>query len=369
MPIDTVEAFLLDFPLERRRLFSTGGNDSRGAALVRIADSDGAVGWGETYPQPAGVARVEALGALLVGRDPDDAAANRALILGASGGDGFATGALTMALDDLRARRRGVPINKLYGGSVRIRVRAYASSEGYVIGTPAAEAWLAEADRAVAAGFTGFKLRIGREAIAGELAAATAVRRAHPTLDLMADGNGAYTLRDALRVGAVLRELDFTWFEEPLPTATYARYEELRARLPLALAGGESVQGRAEAQSLVDRGAFDIIQPDVSICGGIGEALAIGAMARLASVAMHPHACNGALGLAATLQVIAALPDSTWLPAAAPLLEHDFGPNPARTHLLATPLTMRDGWFDVPTGPGLGVDVDEAWVRRVAVGG
>jgi len=365
--IERVEVFLLDAPLARRRLFSTGGNDSRGAALIRISDRDGVHGWGETYPLPAGVPMLAALGVVLLGRDPDAERETWAAVWAASGGNGFATGAVSMALDDLRARRRGVPVSTLYGGARRDRVRAYASSEGYVPGMAVADAWRAEAERAVEAGFTGFKLRIGREAIPEELAAAGAVRAAHPDLALMADGNGAYTLRQALEVGRELHRLGFAWLEEPMPTAHYAGYERLRSSLPLALAGGESVQDRAEAAALINRGAFDIIQPDVSICGGIGEAAAIAGLARLAAIQPHPHACNGALGLAATLQLLAVLPDPTRLPADAPLLEHDFGPNPARTDLLATPLVFRDGWFDIPAGPGLGVDVDEAFVRRTAV--
>ena len=367
MAIDRVEVFLLDFPLPRRRLFSTGGNDSRGAALVRIADGDGAVGWGETYPLLGGIPLLTELGDLLLGRDSDAATENWSLIWGASNGDGFATGAISMALDDLRGRRHGVPISTLYGGAVRSRARAYASSEGYVTGQTAFEAWTAEAERAVAAGFTGFKLRIGREPIPGELHAITRLRQAFPDLELMADGNAAYTMSQALEVGRHLADLGFRWFEEPLPTARYAGYERLRDALPLALAGGESVQGRGEASELIDRSGVDIIQPDVSICGGIGEAVAIAGLARLAAIQTHPHACNGALALAATLQLLAVLPDPNRLRADAPLLEYDFGPNPARTDLLAAPLPMRDGWFTIPTGPGLGVEVDEAFVRRAAV--
>lgn len=366
MAITRVEVFLLDFPLARRRLFSTGGNDSRGAALIRIADSEGFAGWGETYPTAAGIAMLGVLGRMLVGRDPDRAAENWARAWGASGGDGFATSAFSIALDDLRARRRGVPVSALYGGCRRDRVRAYASSEGYVQGLTVREAWLAEADRAAEAGFSGFKLRIGRESIREELAAVAAVRAAQPAMDLMADGNGAYTLRQSMLVGRELHDLGFLWLEEPMPTTHYAGYERLRDTLPLALAGGESVQGLGEAAGLVDRGAFDIIQPDVSICGGIGEAASIAGVARLAAIVTHPHACNGALGLAATLQLLATLPDPTRLPARAPLLEHDFGPNPARTDLLAAPLAMHLGWFAIPDGPGLGVTVDESFVRRSA---
>lgn len=366
MTIERVEVFLLDFPLVRRRSFSTGGNDSRGAALIRIADRDGVAGWGETYPLIAGIPKLAELGRLLLGQDPEAAAQNWGLIWGASGVDGFATGAVSIALDDLRARRRGVPVSALHGGARRARARAYASSEGYVTGQTVEAAWLAEADRAVEAGFMGFKLRIGREPVREELAAAAAVRRAHPDLDLMADGNGAYTYCQAVEVGRALHDLGFRWLEEPLPTAQYAGYERLRDNLPLALAGGESTQGRSEAIALVDRGAFDIIQPDVSICGGIGEAAVIAGAARLAAIETYPHACNGAIGLAASLQLLAILPDPTRLPHDGPLLEVDFGPNPARTELLAPSLVMRDGWFDVPKGPGLGVDVDETFVRSTA---
>jgi D-galactarolactone cycloisomerase len=365
--IDRVEVFLLDFPLPRRRIFSTGGNDSRGALLVRLEDEAGVSGWGETYPFPAGVTLLAEAGERLVGRDPDNALENWGLVWAASGGNGFATGALSMALDDLRARRHGVSVSTLCGGPRRSRVRAYASSEGYVIGIPAADAWVAEAERAVEAGFAGFKLRIGGQPIASDLAAARIVREAHPTLELMADGNGAYTPREAREVGAALAGLGFRWLEEPTPTAQYAGYERLRGALPLTLAGGESVQGRAEAIALVDRGCFDVIQPDVSICGGIGEALAIASAARLAAIETCPHACNGALGLAATLQLLAVLPDPTRLSADAPWLEHDFGPNPARTELLTEPIAAAGGWVAIPTGPGLGVEVDEGFVRRESV--
>ena len=363
-PIERVEVFEPTFDLPRRRLFSTGGNTDRGATLVKITDADGRAGWGETYPVPAGVAIIRAAAATLIGRDPQDATANWNLVWDASLGNGFATGALSIALDDLRARQLGVSVARLYGGPTRDRVRAYASSEGYIEGRTPIDAWLPEAERVVAAGFRGMKLRIGREPIVRELRDAAALRRAFPDLDLMADGNAAYTLHEAVEVGHALHDLAFDWFEEPLPTTGYIGYERLRERLPLALAGGESLQGRLEAHDPIERGAFDAIQPDVSICGGIGDGLAIAELARLVAMGIHPHACNGAIGLAATLQLHAVLPDPTRLASYQPLLEVDFGFNPTRTDLLTTPLDFRNGWYTIPTGPGLGVDVDEAFVRR-----
>jgi D-galactarolactone cycloisomerase len=362
--IARVEVFEPTFDLPRRRIFSTGGGMDRGATLVKISDTDGAAGWGETYPVPAGVALIRAASASLVGRDPQDAAANWDLVARTAGGNGFPISAISIALDDLRARQLGISVATLYGGAVRSRVRAYASSEGYVEGEPLAATWIAEAERAVAAGYLGFKLRIGRKPAAREMAAAADLRRAMPDLDLMADGNAAYALHDAVRVGHALHDLGFGWFEEPLPTEGYVGYEALRERLPLALAGGESIQDRRAAQDVIDRGAFDLIQPDVSICGGVGETIAIGGLARLAAIGIHPHACNGAIGLAASLQALAVLSDPTRLSTGAPLLEVDFGPNPTRTDLLATPLRFAGGWLTIPDGPGLGVDVDEDFVRR-----
>ena len=90
----------------------------------------------------------------------------------------------------------------------------------------------------------------------------------------------------------------------------------------------------------------------------------IGDLARLHAIEFVPHMWGGAVMVAATLQVLALTPDPTRSPAAAaPLLEYDLTENPFRTDLLATPLVMRDGWFDIPTGPGLGVEVDESYVR------
>ncbi|MBM4408039.1 MAG: hypothetical protein FJ038_05425 [Chloroflexi bacterium] len=129
-PIARVEVFEPTSDLPRRRIFSTGGNNDRGATLVKITDLEGLAGWGETYPVPAGVAVIRAAGALLVGRDPGDATANQDLVRRATLGNGFATSALSIALDDLRARQRGVSVATLYGGPIRTRVRAYAVERG-----------------------------------------------------------------------------------------------------------------------------------------------------------------------------------------------------------------------------------------------
>jgi D-galactarolactone cycloisomerase len=93
--------------------------------------------------------------------------------------------------------------------------------------------------------------------------------------------------------------------------------------------------------------------------------LQIADRAASAGVAAIPHACNGGVLLAATLQVLAVLPasiDASW---ARPMLEYDVGENPIRTDVLSEPVPVVDGWVTIPSRPGLGIDVDEAAVRRL----
>ena len=105
------------------------------------------------------------------------------------------------------------------------------------------------------------------------------------------------------------------------------------------------------------------------ICGGIGEARFYADLARLHAVGCVPHTSGGAIGIAAALQLHALLPDPTRLSTTdPPLLEVGFGPNPLRTDVLADGWSVGpDGWVDIPDGPGLGVTVDEAFVRSSAV--
>ncbi len=169
-------------------------------------------------------------------------------------------------------------------------------------------------------------------------------------------------------LGRALEGSGFRWLEEPLPTSDYAAYAPLADALALPIAGGEMLETSAAAEPLLAGGAFDIVQPDASICGGIGGVLAIAELAGAAGRCALPHACNGAIALAATLQALAVLPVAPDAPVwAEPMLEHDVGENPIRSELLATALAVNDGWMIIPAGPGLGIDVDEAIVRRLAV--
>ena len=149
----------------------------------------------------------------------------------------------------------------------------------------------------------------------------------------MADGNAAYTLPTAIRVGRALERIGLDWFEEPIPQlwpshAEYAGYDTLAAHLDIPIACGEILQSRGAFKALLDGHKVDIIQPDVTICGGIAECLFVSDLARLQGVQSIPHCWGGAITIAATVHVLSLLPNPTGGPSTeTPMLEHDMTPN------------------------------------------
>lgn len=363
--IERAEVLVLSHRLSRTRLFSTGSNLTRDSILVRLQDEHGHTGWGETYLAPGAVEACRSMADAILRHGADEAAAD---LVKQPGLHRWALGAVSMALDDLRARGRGVPVSALYGPRQRDRVRAYASSRGYVEGCTPAEAWTEEAQAMYAAGFRAMKFRIGRYDLDGEISDLRSVVVDVPGMTWMADGNGAYTLDQSRQLGDTLHGLGFRWLEEPLPTSDYDAYAPLAQDLVIPLAGGEILESAADAAGYLAGGSFDVIQPDVSICGGIPGLLEIVRTARSAGRWAVPHACSGAIAMAATLQVLAVIDTAPDAPEwAEPLLEFDVGENPIRTEIPTTPFAPADGWMTIPDGPGLGIEIDEAAVRRLAV--
>lgn len=363
--IERAEVLVLSHRLSRTRLFSTGSNVTRDSIVVRLQDQDGRIGWGETYLVSGAIEACRAMAEGVLHRDPDEAAADLAA---RDGLHRWALGAMSMALDDLRARIRDVAVSALYGPRQRDRVRPYASSRGYIEGCTPAEAWGEEAAAVAGAGFRAMKLRIGRHDLDGEIADMEAVVAATRPMTWMADGNGAYSLEESRRLGEALVGLGFRWLEEPLPTSDYDAYAPLARELAIPLAGGEILESAADAARYLAGGSFDLVQPDVSICGGIAGLLEIVRAARKAGRWAVPHACSGVIAMAATLQVLAVLDVPSDAPEwAEPLLEFDVGENPIRTDLSTTPLQPVDGWMVIPDGPGLGIEIDDAAVRRLTI--
>jgi D-galactarolactone cycloisomerase len=271
-----------------------------------------------------------------------------------------------VALHDLRGKLLGVPVHALHGGAVRDRVPVYASGLCYLEGVHPRDQWVEEATSLVAAGYRAIKMRIGRFEPEVELPLVAQVRDALPAdVPLMVDAWGSYSLGTAIRVGRELERIGISWYEEPLPQAGYQGYDVLAAALDIPIAGGEMLQTPSAFKDLFDRRSVDIVQPDVSLCGGITDLLFVGRLAALHGIACLPHSWNGPITEAASLHVAALLPEPTLMPGReAPLLEHDTTENRFLTELAVEPFTLREGAYVVPSAPGLGIELDQRAIGR-----
>jgi len=335
---------------------------------VKITTDSGIVGWAETADVGGTQGIIEThLKRVLLGKNPLEHRKLWRELWGANFGDGRAVAACDIALHDIRGKALNQSVADMYGGRVRDRVMAYAAAMNYQEGVRPEDQYPVEAKQLVGRGFRAMKMRTGRYAARRDLAVCARVRDAvGPEVLLLTDGNGAFTLPQAVRFGKELEKLDFYCFEEPLPQANhYAGYAELTRSLDIAIAGGEVLDSRGSARQLIVDRAFDIIQPDANLCGGIAEVLFIAEMARLFSIQCVPHCWGGALAIAATLQVLALLPNTTWgFTSDEPMLEFDTYENPFREEIVRRPFTLDKGYVTIPTGPGLGIEINEDAVKR-----
>jgi D-galactarolactone cycloisomerase len=370
MRITSVKTYYVVHQLPKWLANSYFQYQSRDALLIKITTDEGVVGWGETAPM-VGVREIieKRYAPAIIGENPLEHRKLWRKCWGGNFGNGIALGGLDIALHDLRGKLLNQSVSDMYGGRVRDRVEAYASSVNYSEGREPEEQYPADALELVRQGFRGVKLRIGRYPVEREVGIITAVREAiGPHIKLTVDVNGVYTMSRAVKMGRELERLNVYWYEEPLPQSQYPNYDTLTSALDIAVAGGECVGSRAAARDLITRRGVDIIQPDVSLCGGFAECLAIAEVAQMWNVFCIPHCWGGALVTAATIHLVSLLPDSTvGADCEPPLLELDVTENPFREDIVRERLQVREGYLDVPRGPGLGIEIDEEAVKRYAV--
>jgi D-galactarolactone cycloisomerase len=343
-------------------------NTHRETLLLRLVAADGTVGWGETYAMPGTMPLLESLARGLVGASLDRAWPRPAGLdeVGAA----LALGAIDMAWHDLLGRVLGVPVQVLLGGAVRERVPAYASGFLYQRDRHPAQVWPAEAKALLERGFRAMKVRIGALPPAAEMALLAELRRSLPDdVELVVDAWGSYAPATAVWVGERLGELGVGWFEEP----THHEYPELAARLSVPVAGGEMGRTRAEFARWITTRTFDVVQPDLAICGGFGVARFVGELAAVSGVGCVPHSWNGPVMAAATVHLASVLPtsarvgDGTRL-TAGPMLEYDTSENPLMRDIVHDAFDVVDGFVTVPDSPGLGVELDERAIAGLRVG-
>jgi D-galactarolactone cycloisomerase len=366
MKILDIKTYRLDAALAEPFAYSQAWYDRRGALLVEIIGEDGLSGWGEAFGPPLLTAPiVEFYKPLLVGADALATELhwqnlyNRLRDHGQKGLAVEALSAVDIALWDLKGRHLGLPVHRLMGGPLRSRVQAYATGfyrkrDGNPLSYLVDEA-LQRAD----AGFSAIKLKLGF-GIDEDIRLCREVRRAvGDTMAIMVDANHAYDATAAIRVGRQIEDLDIAWFEEPVPPEDLQGYRQVKSALRIPIAGGEAEFTRWGFRSiLVDR-VIDILQPDVCAAGGLSECKKIADMANAFGVRVNPHVWGSGVALAASLQLIATLPDNPpGLHPIPPLLELDQSEHPIRMAVLREPIRHQAGWVEVPPGPGLGIEID-----------
>lgn len=350
-----------------------GMGAARVTCLIRIESDEGPVGLGEAFGPPlVNVAHVQELAPLFIGQDPFDhekiwaAATNGRYHWGRNGVHTAALSGLELACWDLMGRAVGRPIAKLLGGWNRDRVTAYGST-GYFTQDPAGFRKLIEA--VAAEGFRHIKIKCG-DGIASDLERIDLVHEiAGRDIGLMVDLNGNYTADMALRLAPHLEERGVVWLEEPVPPEDLEGYARLRNGSRVPLASGEADALRIGFRDLITRRLIDVVQPDITLCGGMAEAKAIVRMAQTWNLRFSPHVWGGGIALAAGLQLCAATPLYPHADREVPplLFEYDRGPNALREELLAEPIRADGDQLPIPTGPGLGVEVDWSAVERYRI--
>jgi D-galactarolactone cycloisomerase len=366
MKIARVESFVVSQSLESPFAFSQWEYASRSVALVRITAEDGLYGWGEGYG-PASVVKagIDLLAGLVVGRDALETATIwqslylRTLDYARSGTLAASVSAIDVALWDLKGKLLGQPVHVLLGGRRRTRVKVYATGMYFTAGGDLAEKLAAEARGYVAQGFPAVKMKVGHSP-AQDARNVAAVRAAiGPGPDLMIDANHGYGRREARELCARVEEHRIAWFEEPLSPEDYEGYRELRGRTSIPLAAGECEYWVHGCKRLLDQPCVDLIQPDICAAGGLTEMQRIVALARAHHVDLTPHCWGTGIAFAAALHLTATLDVLPGrLLAAEPVLEMDRTENPLRDRLTRPCFQAQDGTVEVPSRPGLGIDVD-----------
>ena len=272
---------------------------------------------------------------------------------------------IDIALWDILGKATSQPVGRLLGGRYRERVRAYASILMDEPG-PLVEHLL----QVKVQGFRAFKMGwgpFGRKSNQLDEAIVRAARDAiGPDCWLMVDAGGsdAYwpgTYKWALRTAHMLADYDVTWFEEALKPDALEEYIALRRAAPVPIAGGEVLTRRQSFQPWLQRGAFDIVQPDVTKVGGISEERRIGWLAEENGVKFIPHGWNTALGLAADLQLASAFAHTDFV-------EYLTG-SPYIDAIVAEPWQLDgDGLLAIPTTPGLGLELNFDAIKQYSRG-
>ncbi|KKX33039.1 mandelate racemase/muconate lactonizing enzyme family protein [Rhizobium sp. LC145] len=367
--ITDVIAHPLSQTLPKPTVTSWGSYTKVSIVLVEVRTDAGLIGVGETLARFSPKAYADlietSLKPRLVGQDARNIGAlwqsMRRSLSGRAGGMLIeAIAGVDIALWDIMGKAAGLPISKLLGGTGRERIDVYAAAVNWVDDTEADR----ELERYIGEGFPRIKVKMSNPVKEACRRIERLRDRAGDDIALCVDANWAYNLDQAIEVGRALSANGYFWFEEPLAPENEQGYEELRKRCDVPLAGGESNFTADQAQRLVANRTLSILQPDVARAGGITETRRMADYAALHDVGYAPHiGMSGIVCETASVHLAAALPNFKVMEC-----ECDLSPFKRELADLAPGcLRQKDGTLDVPTGPGLGIEIDWDAVKRLRI--
>ncbi|HEV7224398.1 MAG TPA: mandelate racemase/muconate lactonizing enzyme family protein [Pirellulales bacterium] len=338
--------------------------------LVEVCTDEGLTGLGSCYTTRALVeASLELLRPHLIGESGLEAERVSEKLrqsmfwLGRGGSVEHAISGIDIALWDLLGKAVGQPVSRLLGGNYRDRIKPYASmlfEEPGLLREKLAEQ-LERGFRAIKLGWRPFG-RVSRQY--DELLVKTARDTVGDMVEIMVDAGGSeqfwpHGVGWAKETAKMLGEYGVTWFEEALTPDDVEGYRELKQVSPVLIAAGEVLSRRQAFQPFIAARALDIIQPDLTKCGGLSEGRRLGWMAYDHGILLVPHGWNTAVGVAADLALTAALPVARWV-------EYQTGV-PYIEEIISPPFALdADGMLRVPTGPGLGITLNTDAISRYA---
>jgi galactonate dehydratase len=339
--------------------------------FVKVSTDEGLVGWGESSIGATSVAGVvEEFGESIVGKDPHRIEEHwqhmyhlhhnirgGALQMAAISG-------IEIALWDIKGKALGVPVYELLGGAMRDKIWAYGRFDGV---TPddaveTAKSYLEQGYTALKGDPFGHQgLFTTSESERDAIAKVAAVREAvGDDVELLVEVHGRLTPSEAIRVGSALEPYRPFFFEEPVPPQNIDAMLKVSQSINIPLATGERIYTKWGFKDLLEHQVVAVVQPDVCHAGGISELKKIAAMAETYYVGFAPHNPYGPVNTMAAIHVDACTPN---------FLIQEGGHGGWYDAVLKEPFPAQtDGYFDVPTAPGLGVELDEEALRRYPAG-
>jgi L-rhamnonate dehydratase len=388
MKITDVEAIVLDTGKDYPDpSVASEAHGVRFVSLLKISTDEGIAGWADIETQPhVGKAIVEApsggsigfegLRAALVGENPLERERlwqkmyRFMAYYGRAGAGMQMLSGADIALWDISGKATGQSVSALLGARYREKVKGYAST----LFRPTPDAMKAATAEYLERGFKAIKFGWGAFGYDAELDVAlvkAARDEAGPGIDLMVDAGWygtdykspykARSLKEWINLARRLEELDVFWFEDVIHPENIAGYRALSdACTTMRVAAGEQSSGYLEFERLANEGGVDVLQPDLSRCGGITVGRQIADLATRKQIDCAPHAWLTDILKAASLHLNAYMMKSLYL-------EFNVSSASLLNNLCKDSIEMIDGFIAVPDGPGLGVEIDEAMVARFRV--